>query len=317
MAERIRVLFGTAAAASWSPETTKEFFSLLKKHGVNDLDTAHLYVSSEKTLGDLGAPKDFTMHTKFPGFVPGSLSKSSIAEGAKKSLSELKTDSVETYFLHSPDTQTPIEETLDAVQEQYAAGKFKYFGLSNYKPEDVQKIHDYNSSKGYVLPTVYQGNYNPVARGAEAELFPLLRKLGIRFYAYSPLAGGFLVKSSAQFKDNTLEKGGRFDAESMVGQLYNSLYKKPSLLNALTEWEDVAREAGVSKSALAYRWVTYHSALKKKYGDGIILGASKGTQLEETLKAIDAGPLDSKTVSRIDKLWDSVKDEAPLDNYNG
>lgn len=221
---------------------------------------------------------------------------------------------METYFLHSPDPDTPIEETVDAMQEVYAAGRYKHFGLSNFTPEDVKKVYNYAKSKGHVLPTVYQGNYNPVARLYDTTLFPLLRELKIAFYAYSPLAGGFLVKSADLLRSGGGQ--GRWDPNQRVGKLYHDRYSKPSLLEALTEWESIANDAGCSKAALAYRWVMYNSPLKAEHGDGIIIGASRHQQLEETLQSIGDGPLNADTAKRIDRLWDLVKDEAPVDNYN-
>jgi len=222
---------------------------------------------------------------------------------------------IETYFLHSPDSDTPIEETVDVMQDIYAAGKYRHFGLSNFSPEDVRKVYDYAKSKGFVLPTVYQGNYNPVARHYDTTLFPLLRELKIAFYAYSPLAGGFLVKSPEMFRSG----GGadRGDPNGRVGKLYNGMYNRPSMLEALSEWESIATDARCSTSALAYRWVMYNSPLKEKYGDGIILGASRPRQLVETLQSIRAGPLESSIAKRVDKVWDLVEEEAPTDNYLG
>ena len=157
------------------------------------------------------------------------------------------------------------------MQENVPLGSLRVpqFGLSNFKPEDVRRVYDYAASKGYVLPTVFQGNYNPVARHYDKTLFPLLRELNIAFYAYSPLAGGFLVKDA-----ETLSTGGgqgRWDPSSRVGKVYNEKYTKPSLLKALSEWEAIADEARVSKAALAYRWVTYNSTLSAGHGDGIIV----------------------------------------------
>ena len=198
---------------------------------------------------------------------------------------------VETYCLHSPDPGTPIEETVDAIQEVYTSGKFKHvgpthllepaspkpkkltrlkkFGLSNFAPDDVRRVHDYAKSKNYVLPTVYQGNYNPVARHYDTTLFPLLRELNIAFYAYSPLAGGFLVKDPQALKTGSAQ--GRWDPATPIGKVYNEIYNRPSLLEALSEWEAIAQEAGVSKAVLAYRWVIYNSLLSAERGDGIIV----------------------------------------------
>lgn len=188
------------------------------------------------------------------------------------------------------------------------------FRLSNFQPEDVRKIYGYAKSKGFVLPTVFQGNYNPVAQHYDTTLFPLLRELKIAFYAYSPLAGGFRVKDA-----ETLRSGGgkgRWDPNENVGKLYHDRYNRPLLLDALSEWESIANDAGVSKSALAYRWVTYNSMLRPEHGDGIIIGASRHQQLEETLRTIEDGPLDAEIAKRIDRVWEMVRQEAPTDNYH-
>ncbi|KAL2351597.1 NADP-dependent oxidoreductase domain-containing protein [Cryomyces antarcticus] len=297
MSNHIRILFGTHPIHGWFEEKCQEFLKVLKQFSVKDLDTAYIYPDSEAALGALKCPSEFIIHTKAPGFKSGSLSKDSVLAGAKKSFEELGTDHVETYFLHSPDPETPIEETMEAIQELYKAGRFEHF---------VRLI------QGYVVPTVYQGNYNPVARHSEDELFPLLRKLGMRFYAYSPLAGGFLVKTA-----ETIRAGGegRLDASTTGGQMYNRLYNKPKLVEALNAWEKISQDSGISKSQLAYRWVTYNSQLATKYQDGIIVGASRPEQLKETLEEIEKGPLPEKVAEQIEHVWQTVKEEAPIDNY--
>lgn len=292
---------------TYSPEERVQFLEVLKKYDVKDIDTAAGYPDSEKIIGALGAPKDFVIHTKVKGFSPGSLKRVPLVSSALLSLFDLKTEQVDVLFLHSPDAETPLTETLAAVQEVYDAGKFKRFGLSNFLPEQVQEAHDICKSKGYVLPSVYQGNYNPASRRVEKTLFPLLRKLKMCFFAYSPLAGGFLTKTKEAVSAGIT--GGRFDKESRIGQMYHGLYSKPSLLSALERWEAIAKDAGVSRAALAYRWVTYHSALNKEAGDGIILGASRPSQLEETLLSIEEGPLPEATAKAIEEWWDLVKDE--------
>ena len=108
---------------------------------------------------------------------------------------------------------------------------------------------------------------------------------------------------------------GRFDKSTRGGVMYHKLYNRPALVKALTEWEAIAKEAGVSKAALAYRWVTFNSILKPEYGDGIILGGSRPAQLEQTLKALQDGPLKPEIAKKIDLVWDAVKHEAPIDNF--
>ena len=155
------------------------------------------------------------------------------------------------------------------------------------------------------------GNYSPVARKQEELLFPTLRKLGMAFYAYSPIAGGFLTKT----KQDIQEGKGRFDP-AMLGGLYSNLYAKPALLEALGEWGDIANDEGIPKAELAYRWVTFNSPLKHENGDAIIVGASSFQQIKETLGYVKKGPLSENAVKRIDEVWQKIEHEAPLDNYN-
>jgi len=123
---------------------------------------------------------------------------------------------VDIFYMHAPDKEVPLEETLAGINDAYQAGLFSRFGLSNYPASEVQAAYDICKANGYVLPTVYQGNYSPVARKQETILFPTLRKLNMSFYAYSPIAGGFLAKS----KQYILDKKGRFDPDTPIGMYH-------------------------------------------------------------------------------------------------
>lgn len=94
----------------------------------------------------------------------------------------------------------------------------------------MQKIYDIQLAAKSVLPTVFQGNYNAISRHIETDLFPLLRELNISFYAYSPIAGGFLVKTPG------VEEGTRFGPNARTGNMYKDMYGKESLYAALKEW---------------------------------------------------------------------------------
>ncbi|KAI9830358.1 MAG: hypothetical protein M1819_005739 [Sarea resinae] len=314
----IRAIFGTYTINEYPEDVRQGMLDVLERYDAKDLDTAYTYPDSEKIIGETGAPKKgFMIHTKAPAWKPHCLSRTSLEEGMRKSLEQLGVDSVETYFLHAPDATTPLEETLAAVNELHASGKFKHFGLSNFPAADVQKIHDICTAHSYVLPTRYEGNYNPLSRHIERTLFPLLRRLGIAFYAYSPLAGGFLARSSAAQITSASAATGRASRATPIGAFYHGLYARPSLLAALADWDALATEARLSRAALAYRWVAYSSALRAEAGDAVIVGASRVAQLEETLRVLGAdggGPLDPRTVERIDRIWEAVKAEAPLDN---
>lgn len=311
MSELPKIVYGAFPITALPKDEVLKLHSLLRENGVTEWDTARIYPGSEKSIGDLGIADDLIIDTKARSFEKGALTKDGIFESIKQSFDELKVDSVEIYYLHAPDPTTPIEETIDAINELYKQGKFKKFGLSNYTPDDVKKIYDYAKSKNYVLPTVFQGNYNAFSRSIEKDLFPVLRKYGISFYAYSPIAGGFLVKSVEQIKEGV----GRFKKGTMVGDLYSKLYNTPKLLEGLEKWDDIAKKYDIPKSHLAYRWIAFHSSLSKKDDDAIIIGGKNHEQVADTLNAFKEGALPKGAVAEIDDLWETIKDEAPVNNY--
>jgi aflatoxin B1 aldehyde reductase len=310
----LKIVFGGGAFIS--RETfphPEEVLQALENNGVKNVDTAILYGQSETILGEQHAGERFILDTKSPGgFDSGNALKPEVLkESAYNSLKTLKVKKVDIFYIHAPDSNFKPETWLPTLNELYKDGVFERFGLSNFLPEDVEHIYDLAREKGYVLPTAYQGNYNPLARRQEETLFPLLRKLKIAFYAYSPLAGGYLTKTRKQIE----EGAGRF-GKNARGEMYRGMYVKPTLLDALEEWEKIAAAEGTTRAELAYRWVNYHSPLKPEQGDAIIFGASSLKQLEETITGLRKGPLKPETVKAIDGVWESVSHEAPLDNYN-
>jgi aflatoxin B1 aldehyde reductase len=96
------------------------------------------------------------------------------------------------------------------------------------------------------------------------------------------------------------------------------MYNKPKYLEALGEWEKAAKEEGVGRAELGFRWIAWHSALDStgKSGDGLVVGASRPEQVSTTLDYIRKGPLSDKAVKTIDHMWELVKEEAPIDNFN-
>jgi aryl-alcohol dehydrogenase-like predicted oxidoreductase len=182
--------------------------------------------------------------------------------------------------------------------------------VSNFTATQLQELFDYAEPRNLVLPSVFEGNYSAITRHLERDIFPLIRKHGMSFYAYSPLAGGFLAKK----QDAILRAEGRWNPETRVGAMYQKMYNRPQLLEALGDWAGIADEAGLTKAALAYRWIAYHSHLDAGRGDAIIVGASRPDQLHDTLTILRAGPLDPQIVQNIGAVWEKVKDFAPVDN---
>jgi aflatoxin B1 aldehyde reductase len=319
MSGGLKIVFGAAGfnpgSAFPDSEAINAGLDLLEKNGVKTLDTAQRYGESEKLLGEANAGSRFIIDTKSQGgFVPGSaLKPENLYKLTHQSVEKLKVSNVDIFYIHAPDSTIELAEWVPVIDKLYKEGLFQRFGLSNYKPEDVRAVYDYSKKNGLVLPSAYQGNYSPIARLPDTTLFPVLRELKIAFYAYSPLAGGFLTKTRAQIEEGKI---GRFVPGTVLGDMYRNLYAKPTYLDALSEWESIANDEGTSRAELAYRWVNYHSPLKAEHGDAIIFGASSSEQLVQTVQGLKRGPLKESTVKRIDEVWEKIKHEAPLDNYH-
>lgn len=308
----LKLAIGTAGFPG--AEKLQPALEAVKAAGIKEIDTAEMYGNNETDLGFVGAADSFTISTKNPGgWQPGSLAE--ITTRFNASLDKLKTKQVDILYIHGPDRSLQLDEWVPQVDALHREGKFKRFGVSNFTPEETRALHEYSKAKGYVLPTVYQGNYNAVSRRIDTTLFPVLRDLGIAFYAYSPVAGGFLTKTKAALEQGTADGRFRSEGGSPVVKMYHDMYNKPKLLEGLGRWEGIAEQEGVPRAEVAYRWVYYHSALRPDLGDVVIVGASKPEQITQTVEGIRRGPLKPEVVKAIEDVWELVKDEAIVDNF--
>ena len=107
----VKIIYGAFPITHLPKDQLEDVLQLLEKYNVKDLDTARIYPGSEKSIGELNLSASYTIHTKAVAFQERSLSKESIVESIGESLSLLKTEKVETFYLHCPDPATPIEET--------------------------------------------------------------------------------------------------------------------------------------------------------------------------------------------------------------
>lgn len=192
-----KVIFGAASFGSsadpqakyHSAQTANPILDLLRLRNYTEIDTARAYPvgakgTSESLLGSLDVGSWATIDTKVTSWAPGSHSKAGIETSVQGSLEALRTPKVHIMYLHAPDRETPFEITCRAMNEAFQQGKFERFGISNYTAEEVERIVQICEREGFVKPSVYQGQYNAIARSGEEELFPLLRRCGISFYAY-------------------------------------------------------------------------------------------------------------------------------------
>lgn len=316
----VRVVLGTASVGSeksplakiTSVDQLQKFTSSFRSRGYADIDTARAYPvgrggSCEKLLGEkklkLGTWANTS--TKVSSFMPGSHKTENIRLSIDRSLEALNVESVDIMYLHAPDSATPFFQTCEAMNEAYMDGKFERFGLSNYSVEQVEKIVEICELNGFVMPTVYQGQYNPICRGAEDRLFQVLRKNNMAFYAYSPSACGFF--SSKVSRASSQDKDSRWNVASPLGAKYAQDYFHDPLFAAAEVVRMQAKRYGISGHAAALRWTTWHSQLAAEEGDAVIIGASRLNQLEENLDILEQGPLPQGLVKVMDQMWDDVK----------
>ncbi|KAG8156464.1 hypothetical protein KVR01_013698 [Diaporthe batatas] len=298
-----------------TPEEVKAFLDTFYERGGRHLDTSRNYSpgapgSSEPRLAAADAGSRFNIDTKVLG-IPGSgpfHTARQIKESIDASVADLKLPEgakIDIMYLHVPDRETPFEEACGAINEAHQQGKFKRFGLSNYTSDEVEKIVAICKDKGYVVPTVYQGQYNPLVRSGEDTLFPVLRKHNIAFYAYSPAAAGVFVGNQ-----KTAQSGSRFDSSHHVGQLYAGFYSRPKVAIAADHAKEVAAKHNINGHAAALRWTTFHSILDRAKGDAVIIGASSVAQLSTNLDIIDQGPLPQELAEVLDNVYGQLGDEA-------
>lgn len=107
---------------------------------------------------------------------------------------------------------------------------------------------------------------------------------------------------------------GRFGKNASLG-IYQDMYHKQTYLNFLDEWNSIAEDEGVSKAELAYRWVNHHSMLKPEFGDAIVFGATKLSQMTQTCTYLRAGPLSDQAAKKIDALWETVSNDSTINHY--
>uniref|UniRef100_H9GGS8 NADP-dependent oxidoreductase domain-containing protein n=1 Tax=Anolis carolinensis TaxID=28377 RepID=H9GGS8_ANOCA len=197
------------------------------------------------------------------------------AEGLRSqlegSLARLRTPRVALFYLHAPDHQAPLHETLAACNQLHKEGKFKELGLSNYAAWQVAEIYTLCKANHWVLPSVYQGMYNATTRQVETELLPCLRHFGIRFYAYNPLAGGLLT-GKYKYEDLAVQPEGRFFGNDWA-QAYRDRYWKKHHFEGISLVEGALREAYAPETptltSAALRWVYHHSQLQVTTGGSL------------------------------------------------
>ena len=289
-------------------ETSFAIMDAAANAGITFLDTADAYPlgappgvfgRTEELIGRwVGARRDeFILATKcyFPtGPKPWDAgnSRKNIMRALDASLRRLGTDYVDLYQLHSWDTDTPIDETLQALDDVVRSGKVRYVGCSNFLAYQLARSIGRAEVLGTTSFISVQPRYNLLFRENERELFPLCAEEGIAVIPYNPLAGGFL---SGKHRPGAPTEGGRFTLGSAAGR-YQERYWNDRMFASIDDLRPIADGAGVSMATMAVQWVLANRVITSP-----IVGASRPDQLRDSVAAVEA-PLDAAVKEQLDQL---------------
>jgi len=241
--------------------------------------------SSELIIGrwmkSRGSRKDIELCTKISG---GKARPEQIKNALNASLERLGTDYVDIYKIHSPDVNTPIAESLGAMDEEVSLGRIKVFGGSNYSNDQIAEMLDEAKKNGYRRFEIMQPNYNMAVPEAETEVFPICTKEQIAITPYSPLGAGFLTGKYIRGDRNSIPKGTRMD----VAPAHIDIYFNDRSFNIVDKLKIKANELGVPITQLAMGWVMSHPSVT-----AALAGAKSISHLQNAINAynMDLGEL--------------------------
>ncbi len=279
--------------------------------GIDHFDTANVYNggAAEEMLGRaLGRRRSrAVVATKVRNTVHGGrdgsgLGRAAIRAALEGSLRRLQTDYVDLYYLHAPDRDVLVEETLATMAELVAQGMVRHVGFSNYAAWQVADMGWLAAANGWPAPRIGQQLYNAISRALEEEYAEFAATHGVATLAYNPLAGGLLT---AKHRGATEPPIGRFASS----ERYRRRYWSREQAGAVEELAVVAGGAGLSPVELAFGWL-----LAQPVVDAIVLGASSLEQLQVDVAACDRGPVGEEVLRAVDGVWSQLRGAFP--RYN-
>ena len=280
--------YGDPSSRPWMlcEKEGRPFIKRALELGINFFDTADMYSlgASEEVLGrairDFGRRDDFVLATKvfYPmGDCPNDrgLSRKHILSSIDASLLRLGTDYVDLYQIHRWDYETPIEETLETLNDIVRDGKVRYLGASSMYAWQFTKALYLADIRHWTRFISMQNHYNLVYREEEREMLPLCRAEGIAVMPWSPLARGFLTGNRSRI-------GGGATVRAQTDEYAHAMYYADTDFVIADRVADVATRRGVSPAQIALAWL-----LRQPGVTAPIIGATKMAHLEEAVMAVE------------------------------
>lgn len=285
------------------PRLARDIIVKAYDSGINFFDIADIYArgEAERLMGSI--LKLFPRHTlviSSKAFWPMSddvndrgLSRKHLMESVEKSLQRIGTDYLDLYFCHRWDDDTPLEETVRAMDDLVHQGKILYWGTSEWTGAQIQQAIDLCERHNLYKPQVEQPQYNLlVRRKVEQDVLPVAERNGLGLVVWSPLASGLLTGKY----DEALPDDSRL---ARIDWLRDNWYKG-EMIAAVRALKPIADGLGLTRAQLAIAWT-----LRQPGVSSAITGATKPAQLEETLKAVNV-TLDAETLARVDEIFAPV-----------
>ncbi|WP_396668591.1 aldo/keto reductase [Microbacterium sp. R86528] len=299
--------FGRPGTRSESLEGTRDVLFAAIDAGVTFLDTADMYGKdpglSESLMGQAlkGRRDEVTLATKFGhfgrdmGYPPSGAkaSRSYIRRAIDGSLSRLQTDWIDLYQLHTPDLETPVEETLDALSDLVREGKVRYIGHSNLSGWQIAEAHYAALQRSSVPFVSAQNHYSLLARAAEREVIPAVARFEVGLFPYFPLHNGLLTGKFS--RDHAPE-------DSRIARQRPHIWQDAPW-DALEQYQALCDEWGITMLEATYGWMLAQPAISS-----VIAGATSPEQVRANAAAATAWTPTSDQLEAIDALFPLPED---------
>jgi L-glyceraldehyde 3-phosphate reductase len=258
-------------------------------HGVNFIDTANMYEGYTRTIGSPGGVAEeilgkalagrrerAVIATKVANAIGPNpddqgLSRKHIFREIDRSLARLQTDYVDFYLMHRPDPETPLAESIQAFADLIAAGKVRYWGVSNFGADQIQQILDLCAQNGWPQPVINQPYYNILSRDVERDALRLCAERGIAVTPYRPLEGGLL---SGKYASGQAPDGSRAQEKPE----WVPKAKDDAVLAKVAALQALADEVGKPLSQYAISWLLARPAVAS-----VVVGVKRIEQLADNI----------------------------------
>ena len=295
--------YGDPAKRAWSLplEEADPFVRRAIEAGINFFDTANAYSAGDseiitgKLLKKYAAREDYVLATKVFFSVGGNkpngqgLSRKHIFQAVHDSLKRLEMDYIDLYQIHRFDPNTPIEETMEALNDLVRAGLVRYIGASSMYAWQFAKMQNVAQRNGWTKFVSMQNHYNLIYREEEREMIPLLTDSGVGMIPWSPLARGVLT-------GNRTREGEKLSKRAETDTFAETLYSERDF-DIVDRVGEIATARGVSNAQVALAWM-----LEKPYITAPIIGASKMQHLEDAIAALEV-KLTAEEVTKLEELY--------------